>query len=462
MRSRQVLLVLGILAGVATRSAASVGPVPAGGGSAASGPSATAAAEGPGAAEAAGDGPIPSPEPGWPQWRGRWRDGLSRETGLLQAWPEGGPKVVWTAEGLGRGWSAPVVSGGRMWLAGDFGPTCQVICLRADTGKEVWRSPNGRSWTRNHPGARAACCYADGRVYHLNGHGRLACFDAETGKELWSLNILERFGGRPITWGLSECLLVHEGKVFATPGGTRAFMVALDARTGRPVWTSPPLPEPTVQRTGYASPILLRLGGRKVLVTLALRALVALDAETGRLYDLFPKRTRYDASCSTPVWVAGGVFYTLPTRSGCVFLRLAAGPEGVRFRKVWEGAMDSCHGGAVAVDGIIYGSGWDATGWVSYDPATGRQGFDDRTIAVGTAIYADGRLYCLGERGTVALVRPRPDRFDIVSRFRLVEGSYRDAWTPPVVLDGRLYLRYHDRLWCYDVRRPGAGGAEGR
>ncbi len=398
------------------------------------------------------DGLIPSPEDGWPQWRGRWRDAVSRETGLLQQWPEDGPPLLWTADGVGRGWAQPIVAGGRIYVAGDFGDRCDVRCLDMQ-GKELWRATNGKAWTRNYKGARAACCFAGGRIYHMNGHGRLACLDADTGKELWAQNVLDRFGGWPITWGISEGVLVHDGTVFATPGGRQAFMVALDAGTGQVKWASPPLQDPKTQRTSYASPILLRLGDRKVLVTLALRALVCIDAESGRLYDTFPKRTKYDASCATPVYHRGGVFYTLPTKSGSVLLDLATGGEGVRFRKAWEGRMDSCSGGAVAVDGHIYGSGWNATGWMCYDVATGAPRWEDETIAAGSAVYADGRLVCLGERGTVALVRPTPERFDIVSRFRLAEGDYRDAWTHPVVLDGRLYLRYHDRLWCYDLRR---------
>jgi len=404
-------------------------------------------------AAAEADGLIPSPEAGWPQWHGRWRDGISRETNLLQVWPEGGPKVLWTAENLGRGWSGPIITGGSIYLAGDFGSDCFVLCLDSQ-GHERWRTPNGRAWTRNHQGARASCAYADGRVYHMNGHGRLTCLEAETGKELWAQNVLEQYGGKPITWGLSECVLVHDGKVFATPGGTRAFMVALDAETGRPVWLSPPLPDASVQRTGYASPILLRFGGRNLIVNLALRAIVCLDADTGRIYDTFAKRTKYDASCATPVYHRGGIFYTLPTASGAVFLDLVAGDGGARFRKRWDGRMDNCNGGAVAVDGYIYGSGWDATGWVCYEVATGTQTYESRELARGAPTYADGRLYCLGEDGTMALVRPGPKAFDIVSRFRLVEGTVKDAWTHPVILDGRLYLRYHDRLWCYDVRGP--------
>jgi len=408
--------------------------------------------------EAAGaeDGLVASLEAGWPQWRGPRRDAVSRETGLLQTWPEGGPRLLWTADGLGRGWAQPIVTGGRIYLAGDADGRCEIVCLDL-AGKQVWRTASGRAWTRSHKGARAACCFAGGRIYHMNGHGRLACLDAATGEEVWAQNVLERFGGWPLTWGISECVLVDDGKVYATPGGREAFMVALDAKTGRVTWTSPPLEDPKVQRTSYASPILLRLGGRKVLVTLALRALVCIDAESGERYDTFLKRTKYDAACATPVYHGGGVFHTLPTKSGCVFLDLAAGGDGVRFEKAWEGAMDSCSGSAVAVDGHVYGSGWDATGWMCYDVADGTPKWEDKTIAVGSAVYADGRLICLGQKGTVALVRPTPERFDVVSRFRLTEGDYRDAWTHPVVLDGRLYLRYHDRLWCYDVRKEAKG-----
>jgi hypothetical protein len=65
---------------------------------------------------------------------------------------------------------------------------------------------------------------------------------------------------------------------------------------------------------------------------------------------------------------------------------------------------------------------------------------------------AAGRLYCLSQEGEMALIRPTPDRFEFTGRFRLVSDHDKDAWAHPVILDGRLYLRYHDRLFCYDIR----------
>jgi outer membrane protein assembly factor BamB len=146
-------------------------------------------------AELSSDGLIASPEPGWPQWRGPRRDGVSDEKGLLQSWPQGGPKLLWKRDGLGKGWSSPIVVGERIYLTGDVGDDLVVFALNLD-GTLVWQTKNGRSWKNPYPGARACCVYSDGRVYNLNAHGRLACLDAGTGKELWSVDILERFKGK--------------------------------------------------------------------------------------------------------------------------------------------------------------------------------------------------------------------------------------------------------------------------
>jgi len=414
------------------------------------------------AAPAPADGLIASPEAGWPQWRGARRDGISQEKGLLQAWPEGGPTVLWTAADLGRGWSSPIIAGGAIYITGDVGDDLRIVALDLD-GKKKWEATNGAAWKEPHPGARASCAYAAGRLYHMNAHGRVACLDAATGKEVWAVNVLERFAGRQITWALSECLLVDGPRVIVTPGGDKAFMAALNKDTGETVWTSAPLPEAEIgtRRTGYASPILVRFGGRRLIVTMGLRCLVCVDADTGRLQWVFPKRTKHDAPCMTPAYAAGGVFGAMPTQSGGVFLRLVAGGDTVGYEKVWECPMDNLGGGAVVVDGLLYGSGHTNAGWVCMDVATGEQKYIDKTLSQGAVVYADGRLYCLAEEGDMALVKPGPQGFGIASRFRLVPGKCKDAWAHPVILDKRLYLRYHDRyhdrLYCYDIARPGGG-----
>ena len=403
------------------------------------------------AAQPGGGTLLASKEPGWPQWRGPRRDGVCRETGLLQSWPEAGPKRLWAADGLGGGYSSPIITQGTIYITGDVDKELHIFALTLD-GKPKWRAKNGMAWTRNHRGARASCIYDKGRLYHMNGHGRVACFDPATGKELWAVRVLERFEARINTWGLAENVVVDGDHVIVTPGGKKAFMAALDRKTGATVWASEPLPNADREKMGYSSPILFTLGGRRLLVNLSQRSVVCVDADRGKLLWHFEHPTRYNASCATPVLVGDAVFHTNPTRSGGVLLRIHVEGEAVRAEPVWTCEMDNISGGAVAVDGHIYGSGEQNTGWVCMDARTGETKWESRELAQGSLICADRRLYCLSERGVAALVKASPKAFEIVGRFRLADGRRRDVWPHPVICDARLYLRYHDTLHCYDIR----------
>jgi outer membrane protein assembly factor BamB len=393
---------------------------------------------------------IPSQEPGWPQWRGPRRDGISDEKGLLPSWPPEGPRLLWKTEGLGQGWSSPIVTGGTIYITGDADrKDLRIVALDLD-GKEKWRATNGKAWTRQYPGARASCVVDRGSLYHLNAHGRVVCLDAATGKEAWAVDILERFEGQVILWGLSECLLVDGDRVIVTPGGKKAAMAALDRKTGETRWTTEPLEK---SEANYGSPILFQLGGRRQLANFTARTAFGVDADSGRLLWKQPRPSEYIAICTTPVFCGDGVYVTTPGKNGGTRYRLVAEGDGVRADPVWDGPVDTLQGGAVLVDGALFGSGYEGfKGWAALDVATGKPRATTRELAHGSVIYADGRLYCLSERGEMALVKSGADGFEFVSRFALFRERKGDAWAQPVICDGRLYLRYHDALYCYDVR----------
>ena len=413
---------------------------------------------------------IASPEAGWPQWRGPRRDGISDETGLLQRWPEAGPELTWEATGLGRGYSAPIVAGGRIFLAGDFGPNLKVMALDL-AGSVLWSVTNGRAWANPYPGARSSCAYADGRVFHLNAHGRLACLAADTGAELWAVNVLDRFDGRNITWGLSESLLVDRGLVFVTPGGKQALMAALDAKTGRTVWTTPPLrlgegalpahervaePKGEADGASYASAILFMLNGQRQIASCSLRHAFGVDADTGALLWTRPLPGRYKVIATTPVLCGDAVFVTAPDAGGGKLFRLQTGTNGtVHPQTAWATPLDTGQGGAVAVGNMLVGSFYRTPKrWVGLDIATGAVQAELRGLVMGSIVHADRRLYCLTQDGEMALLLPGPTQFQIVSRFRLVPKHSNDVWTHPVICGGRLYLRYHGTLFCYRIEAP--------
>jgi outer membrane protein assembly factor BamB len=398
------------------------------------------------------DGLVASPEKGWPQWRGPRRDGISGEKDLLATWPTTGPRLLWKAEGIGRGWSSPIVTGGAVFVTGDVGTNLIVSCLDLD-GKLAWKGTNGLAWTGSYPGARACCAYSEGVVYHLNGHGRVAALESGTGKELWAVDILQRFGGRELTWAMAECILVDGTRVLVTPGGSKALVAALDKTNGETIWASEPGGAPT-----YTSPILFSQGGRRLVANCSAEHGFGVDADTGKLLWTVPLANPYGVTCSTPVYGEGCVFYVTTDAVGGWLYKVAPGDRWATL--LWKTPVDALTSSGVLVDGSFYTSGCKRSKSLHcLDWKTGEERavlkLSTGNSAYGSVamVWAAGRLYCQVQDGTVALLKPQPGGFEVAGRFQLVDARSGDAWAHPVLLDGRLYLRYHENLWCYEVGR---------
>jgi hypothetical protein len=402
---------------------------------------------------------VSSSEADWPQFRGPRRDGVCDERGLLNAWSPDGPKLLWTTTNLGKGYSSPVIVGDRLFLTGDRDGFLELYALDL-TGRIVWQATNGASWKQPFGGSRSAVTYSGGRIYHENAHGRIACLEAVTGRELWSLDLLERFGGRNITWGLSDCLLVDNTSVYSMPGGTEALMVALDKINGTVRWKTDALLDSVgdgkPETAGYASPILVEFAGRRLIIGCSLRHVVCVDAENGKLQWTRRMPTNYAVLALMPVLVGNAVFVTAPHGDGGALMELTSpsGPDQlVRMRELWSTKLDSLQGCVVHRDGRLFGSFYsNGKGWAAVDAATGAVLYNARDFAKGSVLAADGRLYVLCEDGQMLLLEAGAAAFEVHGRFQLAAAKDRDAWAHPVINRGRLYLRYHGTLFCYEVR----------
>jgi outer membrane protein assembly factor BamB len=378
------------------------------------------------------------------QWRGPERDGIYPGEDLLEAWPEEGPRLVWSMEGLGEGYSSAAVTTDRIYVTGMTRGEGVLYAFSLDR-KPLWTSSYGREWSGSHPGARTTPTVAGGRIYVMSAFGRVVCFDGD-GKEVWSRDLAADFGARNLQWGMTESLLVDGDRLFCTPGGRRVMVAVLDRNTGETLEEV----RGNGETSGYCSPRIVQHGSRRILITMTERSVVGVDADT---YEYLWKQshvTDYNVNANTPLFHEGDLFTVSGYGTGGQMFRLSE--DGSRIERLWkQGSIDSQMGAAVLVDGHIYGSGHNRRGWHCVNWTTGKVAYSARKIGnKGNIIFADGMLYCYSERGDVALVRPDPGNFDIVSSFRIKQGS-GPHWAHPVIRDGLLYIRHGGVLMVFDI-----------
>ena len=218
---------------------------------------------------------------------------------------------------------------------------------------------------------------------------------------------------------------------------------------GETVWTTQPLPD---EPTSYCSPILFWHVGRRVIANNSASHGFGVDADTGRLLWTVPLENRFGTNVATPVYGDGRIYYVTPYGELGRQYRLRAEADGIAAEHVWTSPLETVTGSSVLVGDVLYGSYYQRPkSWLAVDWRTGATKHEWTEFTTGAAIWADGRLYVLDESGEVGLVEPTADGLDVVGRFRLFERRERDAWAHPVLCNKRLYLRYHDTLWCYDV-----------
>ena len=166
-------------------------------------------------------------------WRGINRDGVYHEKNLLKSWGAEGPECLWSVEGVGKGYSTPVVSDGMLFVTGmDEDEKYDVLTAFTLDGKMKYKVKFGEVWREAFPETKTTPAVINGKVYVISGIGEVVCIDAKSGEILWSVNGEEKFGVITSVWGVSESPLVFDNKVIFTPGGFQTTMVALDAKTG--------------------------------------------------------------------------------------------------------------------------------------------------------------------------------------------------------------------------------------
>lgn len=393
----------------------------------------------------------------WPQWRGRHRDGLSPETGLLSSWPQGGPKLLWQAHNLGTGYSTPAVVGQRIYVLGNEGLENEFVqALSTERGERLWRTRLGKvgnpNQKPNFPAARSTPTVDGDLLFALGSDGDLACVETATGKVRWQKNLRTDFGGKPGTWAYAESPLVDGDTLLVTPGGDTATLVALHKRTGDVVWKCA---VPGGDEAAYTSAMVLEAAGRKQYVQMLQKGLAGVDAATGKLLWRYARTvSRYGATIPTPL-VHDSTVFSAGSGTGGGLVKIAAQADSVVAEEVYFSAkLPTAIGGAVKIGDYLYGTTGQSL--VCAEFATGRIRWEERSLGAASVCAAEQRLYLHGENGEVALVEASPEAYREHGRFAPPDQPKRSnamekAWAYPVVSDGRLYLRDHNQLWCFTI-----------
>jgi outer membrane protein assembly factor BamB len=397
----------------------------------------------------------------WSQWRGPERNGISKETGLLKQWPEGGPKLLWQLNDIGDGYSTPAVVGTRLYVMSNRGYENEFVqALSTKDGKLIWTTRVGAV------GSPQAFLYAKARstptvdgdfIYALGSDGDLACLETKSGRVRWQKNIKKEFGGQPGIWAYAESPLVDGDVVVVTPGGAQATIVALNKKTGEVIWKSA---APGGDPAAYASAIVVQAGGRKQYVQFLSKGIIGVDAKTGAFLWRYKEVVKGMAQIPTPI-ARDGYVYGGAMNVGGGLVRLKPDSGGVVAEQVYfVRGLPNGIGGAVLVGAYLYGTEDAKERLVAVEFTTGKVMWQTESLGIGSIAYADGFLYIHGAKGDVALVEATPEGYREKGRFtpptqptRNKLGPFPEkAWTYPVIANGRLYIRDVGTLWAYDIK----------
>src|SRR4051812_36244341 len=347
----------------------------------------------------------------WPQWRGPKRDGISGEHGLLKDWPAGGPPVLWRGNGAGTGYSSFSAAHGRLYTLGARTGTEYLMAYDAASGKKLWEIAHGRRFGNDMGDGPRSTPTVDGdRLYTFGSSGDLSVVEAATGKVFWKVNLLQKFSGSNIQWGLSESPLVLSDRILVSPGGRGAAIVALNKSDGSVLWKA------LDDEPGYSSAVLHEAGGiREAIYFTAGRAL-GVDVQTGKLQWSYNQVANRTANIATPILRGNRVFLSSGYGTGAALLDLTPAGGRISAKQVYfTRDMRNHHASSVLIGDHLYGFSDAILTAMAFD--SGATAWRDRSVGKGSLVFADDRLYLYSEDGVVGLAEANPSAYREHGRF---------------------------------------------
>jgi outer membrane protein assembly factor BamB len=404
----------------------------------------------------------------WPQWRGPGRDGLWRETGIIEKFAGEQIPVKWRVQ-ISNGYSGPTVADGRVYVTDRVRQPEQierVLCFDAMTGRELWTHTYPCMYRRvGHPDGPRACVTIDeGRAYSLGTMGHLFCINAEKGKVIWSKDLKAEYDLKIPRWGISAAPLVEKDLVIVhVGGGENACVIAFDKKSGEERWRA------LGDEASYSAPIVIDQAGKRVVIVWTAERIVGLDAAGGEVYWSIPAKAKMGQAVATPV-VQGDLLFISGFFDGSLLLKLDKDKPAVT--EVWRrggesesdtDALHCCISTPILAVEHIYGV-------CSYgelrclETGTGRRVWESLEAgpkerwATIHLVPREEEVWMFNERGELIISKLSPKGFEEVSRAKLIKPTEGQldrkggvCWSHPAFAYRHIYIRNDEELICADL-----------
>lgn len=417
----------------------------------------------------------------WPQWMGPDRDNVWKETGILEKFPAGGPKVLWRAK-VGGSYSGPAVANGKVYvmdyLTKDMAPEGnwqgqeltgieRVFCLNEKDGKEVWKHEYPVKIAVSYPnGPRCTPLVSGGKVYTLGTEGDLICFAEGNAKKIvWQKNLKTLGGNGTPLWGFAAHPLIDGDKLITLAGGDGSHIVAFHKDTGEQIWKAES--SNGKDEVGYCPPTIITHGGVRQLILLKPRAFTAIDPETGKRLWTQPYTADNGSIIMSPI-VVGDYLYGGGWNNKNLLLKLGTKDGKPSAETVWKDKRN--HGFAavnvqpMAVDGTLYGV--DQNGKLyAVELPSGKRLWETQDVIGGPAdsgtafIVKNGdRFFFFTEKGDLVIGKLSPKGYEEIDRANVIKPNHKVSrrtvvWSMPAFANKKMFARNDEELVCVDLSK---------
>lgn len=411
----------------------------------------------------------------WPQWMGPERDNVWREEGILKKFPAGGPEIVWRTP-IAGGYAGPSVAEGRVYVADyvtsdnvkvsnfdrkQFTGKERVLCLSEQTGEEIWSHSYPVQYGISYPaGPRCTPNVLEGKVYTLGAEGHLFCFDAASGKVVWSKDLKDQYNTKSALWGYAGHPLIDGNQLICVVGGAGSHVVAFDKETGDELWRAL-----TSREQGYSPPMIIEAAGVRQLILFHPNAVVSVNPANGEQYWSVPYEATNGSAIMTPIR-SGNLLYVAGYSNKNMMIELSTDEPGAKmlWRDKVKWAISPVNVQPFLEEGVLYG--FDQSGflygiefetgkrlWQSTEPFHTR-----RPPGTGTAfIVKNGEhFWMFNELGELLITKLSAEGYEEIDSAKVIEPSNvafgRDVvWSAPAFANKRAYIRNDNEIICVDL-----------